>query len=50
MNRTTVAAPCLSLSGAAFDFDQAEERYSMYALKAYALPKLYWHGMLRGLM
>ena len=33
-----------------FDFDQAEERYSMYALKAYALPKIYWHGMLRGRM
>ena len=33
-----------------FDFDQAQERYSMYALKAYALPKIYWHGMLRGRM
>ena len=31
-----------------FPFDQAQERYSMYALKAYALPKMYWHGMLRG--
>jgi sulfide:quinone oxidoreductase len=31
-----------------FPFNQAEERYSMYALKAYALPKIYWHGMLRG--
>ncbi len=31
-----------------FDFDQAQERYSMYALKAYALPKIYWNGMLRG--
>ena len=31
-----------------FPFDQAEERYSMYALKAYGLPNLYWHGMLRG--
>ncbi|MDX1477387.1 MAG: FAD/NAD(P)-binding oxidoreductase [Saprospiraceae bacterium] len=31
-----------------FPFDQAQERYSMYALKAYALPKLYWHGMLKG--
>ena len=31
-----------------FPFDQAKERYSMYALKAYGLPKLYWHGMLRG--
>jgi sulfide:quinone oxidoreductase len=33
-----------------FPFDQAEERYSMYALKAYALPRMYWHGMLRGRM
>jgi sulfide:quinone oxidoreductase len=33
-----------------FDFDQAQERYSMYALKAYALPKIYWNGMLRGRM
>lgn len=31
-----------------FPFDQAQERYSMYALKAYGLPKLYWHGMLKG--
>jgi len=31
-----------------FPFDQARERYSMYALKAHALPNLYWHGMLRG--
>lgn len=31
-----------------FPFDQAQERYSMYALKAYALPKIYWEGMLRG--
>ncbi len=31
-----------------FPFDQSEERYSMYALKAYGLPRLYWHGMLRG--
>jgi sulfide:quinone oxidoreductase len=31
-----------------FPFDQSKERYSMYALKAYALPRLYWHGMLRG--
>jgi sulfide:quinone oxidoreductase len=31
-----------------FPFDQSEERYSMYALKAYGLPKIYWHGMLRG--
>lgn len=31
-----------------FPFNQAQERYSMYALKAYALPQMYWHGMLRG--
>ena len=31
-----------------FPFDQSQERYSMYALKAYGLPKIYWHGMLRG--
>lgn len=31
-----------------FPFDQSEERYSMYALKAYALPQMYWHGMLKG--
>jgi sulfide:quinone oxidoreductase len=33
-----------------FPFDQAQERYSMWALKAYALPSMYWHGMLRGRM
>ncbi|HMQ50195.1 MAG TPA: FAD/NAD(P)-binding oxidoreductase [Saprospiraceae bacterium] len=31
-----------------FPFNQAEERYSMYALKAYGLPQMYWHGMLKG--
>jgi sulfide:quinone oxidoreductase len=31
-----------------FPFDQSQERYSMYAMKAYALPELYWNGMLRG--
>jgi sulfide:quinone oxidoreductase len=31
-----------------FPFDQSQERYSMYAFKAYALPDLYWNGMLRG--
>lgn len=31
-----------------FPFDQSQERYSMYALKAYGLPQIYWHGMLRG--
>lgn len=33
-----------------FPFDQARERYSMYALKAYGLPDMYWNGMLRGRM
>ena len=33
-----------------FPFDQRKERYSMYALKAYGLPRMYWHGMLRGRM
>lgn len=33
-----------------FPFDQAKERYSMYALKAYGLPEMYWNGMLRGRM
>ena len=33
-----------------FPFDQSQERYSMYALKAYGLPRLYWNGMLRGRM
>jgi sulfide:quinone oxidoreductase len=32
-----------------FPFDQSKERLSMYLLKAYALPRLYWHGMLQGL-
>lgn len=31
-----------------FPFDTSQERYSMYALKLYVLPDLYWHGMLRG--
>lgn len=31
-----------------FPFDQSKERYSMYALKAYGLPRMYWNGMLRG--
>ena len=31
-----------------FPFDQNRERYSMYALKVYALPQMYWHGILRG--
>lgn len=33
-----------------FPFDQSQERYSMYLLKAYGLPALYWHGMLKGRM
>lgn len=37
--------PCES-----FPFDQAKPRYSMYALKAYALPEIYWNGMLKGHM
>ena len=31
-----------------FPLDQSKERLSMYLLKAYALPRLYWSGMLRG--
>ncbi len=31
-----------------FPFDQSKERYSMYLLKAYGLPFIYWHGILRG--
>jgi sulfide:quinone oxidoreductase len=31
-----------------FPFDTSQERYSMYALKVYVLPDLYWHGMLKG--
>ena len=31
-----------------FPFDQSEERWSMWAMKTYALPELYWNGMLRG--
>ena len=37
--------PCES-----FPFDQAQPRYSMYMLKAYVLPEIYWNGMLRGRM
>ena len=33
-----------------FPFDQSQERYSMYLLKAYGLPAIYWHGMLKGRM
>jgi len=31
-----------------FPVDQTRERLDMYLLKRYALPQLYWHGMLRG--
>ncbi len=31
-----------------FPFNQAKERYSMFLLKAYGLPTMYWNGMLRG--
>lgn len=31
-----------------FPFDQSKERYSMYLLKKYVLPKFYWDGMLKG--
>jgi sulfide:quinone oxidoreductase len=31
-----------------FPVDQSKERLSMYLLKAYGLPRLYWDGMLRG--
>jgi sulfide:quinone oxidoreductase len=33
-----------------FPFDQSQERYSLWALKAYGLPEMYWNGMLRGRM
>ena len=29
-------------------FDQSQERYSMYFAKAHLLPKMYFHGMLKG--
>jgi len=32
-----------------FPFNQAKERFSMWILKRYILPQLYWHGMLKGL-
>uniref|UniRef100_A0A7C2P2Q8 NAD(P)/FAD-dependent oxidoreductase n=1 Tax=Schlesneria paludicola TaxID=360056 RepID=A0A7C2P2Q8_9PLAN len=31
-----------------FPFDQSRERWSMWLLKRYLLPILYWHGMLKG--
>nr|WP_290669233.1 FAD/NAD(P)-binding oxidoreductase [Ardenticatena sp.] len=32
-----------------FPFDQSQERYTMYLLKKYVLPEMYWAGMLKGL-
>jgi sulfide:quinone oxidoreductase len=31
-----------------FPWDSTKERWSMYQLKRYGLPALYWHGMLKG--
>ena len=31
-----------------FPVDHRVERFSRYSLKASMLPRLYWHGMLRG--
>jgi sulfide:quinone oxidoreductase len=31
-----------------FPVDQSQERWSMWLLKRYLLPQLYWHGMLKG--
>lgn len=31
-----------------FPFDQSKERWSMWLLKRFLLPLLYWHGMLKG--
>lgn len=31
-----------------FPLDQSKERLSMYLLKKYMLPRIYWHGMLKG--
>lgn len=31
-----------------FPFDQGKERYSMYLLKRYAIPVIYWQGLLKG--
>lgn len=32
-----------------FPIDQSKERYSMYLVKKWLLPELYWRGMLKGL-
>jgi sulfide:quinone oxidoreductase len=31
-----------------FPVDPTKERYSMWILKRYLLPEMYWHGMLKG--
>jgi sulfide:quinone oxidoreductase len=31
-----------------FPFDQSKERRTMYWVKAHVLPRLYWHGILKG--
>jgi sulfide:quinone oxidoreductase len=31
-----------------FPIDQSKERYSMYLVKKYVLPRLYWYFMLKG--
>jgi sulfide:quinone oxidoreductase len=31
-----------------FPVDQSKERWSMWLLKRYLLPQIYWHGMLKG--
>jgi len=31
-----------------FPVDQSQERWSMWLVKRYLLPQLYWHGMLKG--
>jgi sulfide:quinone oxidoreductase len=33
-----------------FPVDQSKERWSMWVLKRYLLPMMYWHGMLKGRM
>lgn len=33
-----------------FPIDQSQERWSMWLLKRYLLPLIYWHGMLKGRM
>lgn len=33
-----------------FPFDQSKERWSMYLLKKYILPRMYWNAILRGRM